>query len=156
MNCVLIHMTRHTNFGPATLRVDYSLVANNTFIESIKWLACKIEYFTTNTSWWHNKTMRTTLDLQALGAMKMMKNWSNSKKKTVFSFKWLRLKISSGKWWPRCVRCLLTHWGRATHLCVCKLPIVGSDNGLWPDRRQAIIWTNDGLLLIGPLGTKCI
>ena len=23
-----------------------------------------------------------------------------------------------------------------------------------PDRRQAIIWTNDGLLLIGPLGTN--
>ena len=25
-----------------------------------------------------------------------------------------------------------------------------------PDRRQAIIWTNDGLLLIGPLGTNFI
>ena len=33
-----------------------------------------------------------------------------------------------------------------------KLTIIGSDNGLSPDRRQAIIWTNDGMLLIGPLG----
>ena len=48
----------------------------------------------------------------------------------------------------------LTHWGRVTHICVNKLTIIGSDNGLSPDRRQAIIWTNAGILLIGPLGTK--
>ena len=47
----------------------------------------------------------------------------------------------------------LTHWGRVTHICVSKLTIIGSDNGLSPDRHQAIIWTNAGLLLIGPLGT---
>ena len=41
-----------------------------------------------------------------------------------------------------------------THICVSKLNIIGSDNGLSPGRRQAIIWTNDGLLLIGPLGTN--
>ena len=44
----------------------------------------------------------------------------------------------------------LTHWGRVTHICVSKLTIIGSDNGLSPDRRQAIIWTNAGILLIGP------
>ena len=49
---------------------------------------------------------------------------------------------------------LLTHWGRVTHTCVSKLTIIGSDNGLSPDRRQAIIWINAGLLLIGPLGTN--
>ena len=49
---------------------------------------------------------------------------------------------------------ILTHWGRVTHICVSKLTIIGSDNGLSPDRRQAIIWTNAGLLLIGPLGTN--
>ena len=48
----------------------------------------------------------------------------------------------------------LTHWGRATHICVSNLTFIGSDNGLSPDRRQAIIWTNAGLLLIGPLGTN--
>ena len=31
---------------------------------------------------------------------------------------------------------------------------MGSDNGLSPDRRQVIIWTNAGILLIGPLGTN--
>ena len=39
------------------------------------------------------------------------------------------------------------------HIHVSKLTIIGSDNGLSPDRRQAIILTNTGLLLIGPLGT---
>ena len=29
---------------------------------------------------------------------------------------------------------------------------MGSDNSLSPGRRQAIIWTNAGILLIGPLG----
>ena len=48
----------------------------------------------------------------------------------------------------------LSHWGRVTHICVSKLTIIGSDNGLSPGRRQAIIWTNDGILLIGPLGTN--
>ena len=48
----------------------------------------------------------------------------------------------------------LTHWGRATHVCISKLTIIGSDNGLSPDRRQAIIWTKAGSLLIGPLGTN--
>ena len=41
-----------------------------------------------------------------------------------------------------------------THICVSKLSILGSDNGLSPGRRQAIIWTNAGKLLIGPLGTN--
>ena len=49
---------------------------------------------------------------------------------------------------------LLTHWGRVTHICVSRLTITGSDNGLSPGRRQAIIWTNAGILLIGPLGTN--
>ena len=48
----------------------------------------------------------------------------------------------------------LTHWGRVKHICVSKLNIIGSDNGLSPYRRQAIIWTNAGILLIGPLGTN--
>ena len=46
----------------------------------------------------------------------------------------------------------LTHWGRATHICVGKLTIIGSDNGLSPGRRQAIIGTNAGIFLIGSMG----
>ena len=41
-----------------------------------------------------------------------------------------------------------------THICVSKLTIIVSDNGLSPGRHQAIIWTNAGILLIGPLGTN--
>ena len=48
----------------------------------------------------------------------------------------------------------LTHWGQVMHICVSKLTIIASDNGLSPDRRQAIIWTNAGLFLIGHLGTN--
>ena len=48
----------------------------------------------------------------------------------------------------------LTHWGRVTHICVGRLTIIGSDNGLSPGRCQAIIWTIAGILLIWPLGTN--
>ena len=41
-----------------------------------------------------------------------------------------------------------------THIYVSKLTIIGSDNGLSPDRRQAIILTNAGILLIRTLGTN--
>ena len=40
------------------------------------------------------------------------------------------------------------------HICVSKLTIIGSDNGLSPGPRQAIIWTNDGILLIWNFGTN--
>ena len=58
-----------------------------------------------------------------------------------------------------CLQCmhkciLLTHWVQVTHICGSKLTIIGSDNGMSPGRHQAIIWTNDGILLIGPLGTN--
>ena len=49
---------------------------------------------------------------------------------------------------------LETRWGWVMHICVCKPTIIGSDNGLSPGRRQAIIWTNAGILLIWPLGTN--
>ena len=48
----------------------------------------------------------------------------------------------------------LTHWDRVTHICVGKLTTIGSDNGLSPEWRQAIIWTNTGILLIEPYGTN--
>ena len=65
--------------------------------------------------------------------------------------------------WPTLVQvmvCLvprlkqLTHWGPVMHICIGNLIIIGSDNGLSPSRRQAIIWTNVGILLTGPLGTN--
>ena len=46
----------------------------------------------------------------------------------------------------------LSHWGRVTPICVFNPTIIGSDNGLSPGRRQAIICTSAGILSIGPLG----
>ena len=34
----------------------------------------------------------------------------------------------------------LTNWGWVMHKCISRLTIIGSDNGLLPDRCQAIIW----------------
>ena len=55
---------------------------------------------------------------------------------------------STYPWWR------LTHWGRATHICISKLTIIASDNGLSPGRRQAIIQNNAGILSIGLLGAN--
>ena len=44
----------------------------------------------------------------------------------------------------------LTHWGWMTHICISKLTLIGSDNGLSTGRCQAIIWTNYGISLTGP------
>ena len=61
----------------------------------------------------------------------------------------------SAKWRLFCIgRSVLTHWGRVKHICVNKLNIIGSDNGLSPCRRQAIIWTNAGILFIRAVGTN--
>ena len=48
----------------------------------------------------------------------------------------------------------ISHWGRVTHICISNLTIIGSDNGLSPGRRQAIIWTNAVILWIRPFGTN--
>ena len=65
------------------------------------------------------------------------------------SYRWLKLP------WCSCdMTVMLPHWGQVTHICVNNLTIIGSDNGLSPGWRQAIIWTNAGILLIGPIGTN--
>ena len=54
-----------------------------------------------------------------------------------------------------CISCIvrhLTHWGRVTYICVHKLTIIVSDNGLSPCRHQSIIRTNARIVLIGPPG----
>ena len=48
----------------------------------------------------------------------------------------------------------LSHWGRMMYIYVSNLTIIASDNGLSPGQLQAIIWTNSGISLIGPLGTN--
>ena len=56
--------------------------------------------------------------------------------------------------WTNNHRFCISHWGRVTHICLSKLTIIGSDNGLAPGRRQAIIRTSARILLIGSLGTN--
>ena len=60
--------------------------------------------------------------------------------------------------WPCCIiwsqKSWLTHWGWMTYIGASKVTITGSDNGLSPGWRQAMIWTNAGILLIGPLRTN--
>ena len=75
--------------------------------------------------------------------------------------KWMSMMITHELIWQNMAmpnvtwhNCILTHWGRATHICVGKLNIIGSDNGLSPGRRQVIIWTNAGISSIGPIGTN--
>ena len=62
---------------------------------------------------------------------------------------WLWIKSSEKVVYSR-----LTHSGRVTHICIRELTIIGSDNGLSPGRRQTIIRTNAGILLIGSLETN--
>ena len=57
-------------------------------------------------------------------------------------------------WWVQEEEIPLTHWGRMTHICIGKLTIIASDNGLLAGRHQAIIWAIAGILLMGPLDTN--
>ena len=47
-----------------------------------------------------------------------------------------------------------THTHTHIYICVAKITISVSDNGLSPGRRQAILWNNAGILLIGLSGTN--
>ena len=63
-------------------------------------------------------------------------------------------------WWSFYMNCFVTTFTNIWHISTL-LPLVphlcvgvGSDNGLSPIRRQAIIWTNAEILLTEPLRTK--
>ena len=66
------------------------------------------------------------------------------------------LLIYQAQFRPKMVKetSILTHWVRVTHICVSNLTIIGSGYGLSPGRRQAIICTNAGILLIWTLGAN--
>ena len=84
----------------------------------------------------------------------MMQKALSSIEEVPYCFFWSSIKFQGHTGWkiddlnPIWVR-LLTHWG---HICVGNLINIGSENGLAPTRRQATIWTNAGILLIGPQG----
>ena len=63
------------------------------------------------------------------------------------------LNMSSAKSRQFCLGLsVLTDWRWVTHIRVSKLTTIGSGKGLPPNRRQAIIWTNAGIVLILTLG----
>ena len=79
-----------------------------------------------------------------LSESRVIVNWGRWKqiweKYKYFPLKEISLKMSSPKWWPfHHSLNVLTHWGRVAHICISKLSIIVSDNGT---------------LLIGPLGTN--
>ena len=96
-------------------------------------------------------------------------NWSNMKGKVtkyIFHGKHLRSKqllmfliirylcISSAIYMCNWTVFLLTHWGQVMHICVSKLTIIGSDNGLSPGRRQAIYLNQCGNIVNWTLRNK--
>ena len=70
--------------------------------------------------------------------------WMNEEINTMFT-----TRLLDKMWYA-----FLTHWGRVTHICVSKLNIIGSGNGLSPKQHQAIIWTNAGIFSIGHWGIQ--
>ena len=45
----------------------------------------------------------------------------------------------------------VTYQSLVTHICVKNKPIIGWDNGMSPVCYQAIVWTNAGWLIVGPM-----
>ena len=87
-------------------------------------------------------------------AMLFMANWTKYLY-MIFTFVLVPLNLLFAKTSSQSILgIILTHWSRVTHIFIGNLSIIGSDNGLSPGRRQAITWTNVGILLMGPLGTN--
>ena len=55
----------------------------------------------------------------------------------LFMLEWVKSHIGL-----RLLLSALTHWGRVMHICVSKLTIIGSDNGLLPDHYLKLYWNN--------------
>ena len=72
---------------------------------------------------------------------------------SMLSFLFHYVNLPKGELFVNLCDSTLIDWGRVTHICVGNLAIVGSHNCLSPGRRHAIIWTDAGILLIGPSET---
>ena len=110
---------------------------------------------------WHLKSLAIWQFVTAftLTTMKTKVHITGSLWEESTSDEWIPL--TKGQWCGKhafiyCPILLSTHWGWVMHTSVGNLTITGSDNGLSPGRRQAIIWTNTGILLIGPIRTNFI
>ena len=72
---------------------------------------------------------------------------------SMLCFLFHNLNLPKGELFVNLCVSILIDWGQVTHICVGNLAIIGSDNCLSPGRRHAIIWTDAGILLIGPSET---
>ena len=106
-----------------------------------------MRHFSRN-SWWLPGISRLSKPWYPINALSFL---MRSKPRNQLAV-WARLKRARQECLTR--KAGLTHWGRVTHKCVSKLTIIGSDNGLSPGWRQAIIWINAGILLIRTSGTN--
>ena len=78
-----------------------------------------------NMALWHSPEDRVPLDMFVISITKFC------------------MRIKYLKWHPHLPGDNeLTHWGRVTHICVSKITIIGSDNGLSPGQCwNIVIWT---------------
>ena len=120
---------------------------------AMKWLSLIRHAYTVYDSLRYRSSTLTSADLLSIGPGT---NFSGISIKVLnFDFTKIHLQMSSAKCRSFCSGFnVLTHWSWVTHICACKLIIIGSDNGLSPGRRQAIMWTNPGILLIQTLETN--
>ena len=100
----------------------------------------------------YQQTIGQRAEISFLDALKVNNAYCNDDGKGNNSKTWRHYGTMESKNMFSWDNSLITHWGRVTHICVSDLTIIGSDNGLSPGRRQAIIRTNAEILLIRPLG----
>ena len=108
--------------------------------------------------WWlvtsrHQPITSINVDIPSVGSCAIHLTTTLRKSSMIFSkllHKLLFFQVSRC-WWDPSIRPI--HW-LPTELCVSYLTIIASDNDWSPGRRQAILWSNAGILFIGPLGTN--
>ena len=103
--------------------------------------------------WEEERSQWQTLDHGSPIATRGDYQWSTTEGRQSISSEFL---VYEGKWWNtlRSLYFFQVNSLRPNDAYVSKIAVIGSDNGLSPDRRQPIIWTNAGILLIGPSGTN--
>ena len=93
----------------------------------------------------HNFLLRIIryLYLRSIYKLRYFQELSEIKYQSKINMLWQQPIFERTRLWTNLpTHAVLTHWA------------IGQDNGLSPGRRQAIIWTNDGILLIVPVRTN--
>ena len=87
---------------------------------------------------WHTHASAKYVIMDWDNGLSLIMSWTNGKMKKIMMMKKM-LQNACHFVYASLGLDMLTHWGWVTHICVGKLTIIGSDNGLSPGRRQAII-----------------